>query len=60
MFLPNCVCVCVCVHAHAGMSDSVTPLDCSLQDSSVHGIFQARLLEQVDISFSRGFTLPRD
>ena len=27
------------------------PMDCSLQDSSVHGIFQARVLEWVAISF---------
>ena len=32
----------------------VTPMDCSLLDSSVHGIFQARVLEWVAISFSRG------
>ena len=31
----------------------VTPLDCSLPGSSVHGIFQARLLEWVAISFSK-------
>ena len=30
------------------------PLDCSLPDSSVHGIFQERLLEWVATSFSRG------
>ena len=30
------------------------PMDCSLPDSSVHGIFQARVLEWVAISFSRG------
>ena len=29
------------------------PMDCSLPDSSVHGIFQARVLEWVVISFSR-------
>ena len=28
--------------------------DCSLPGSSVHGIFQARVLEWVAISFSRG------
>ena len=28
------------------------PMDCSLPDSSVHGIFQARVLEWVAISFS--------
>ena len=30
------------------------PMDCSLQRSSIHGIFQARVLECVAISFSRG------
>ena len=29
------------------------PMDCSLPGSSVHGIFQARILEWVVISFSR-------
>ena len=36
------------------------PMDCSLQGSSVHGIFQARVLEWVVISFSRGSSPPRD
>ena len=31
-----------------------TPMDCSLSGSSIHGIFQARVLERVAISFSRG------
>ena len=35
-------------------------LDCSLPGSSVHGIFQARILEWVAISFSRGSSPPRD
>ena len=30
------------------------PMDCNLPGSSVHGIFQARILEQVAISYSRG------
>ena len=30
------------------------PMDCSPPGSSVHGIFQARILEWVAISFSRG------
>ena len=30
------------------------PMDCGLPDSSVHGISQARILEWVAISFSRG------
>ena len=36
------------------------PMDCSLPGSSVHGIFQARVLEWVAISFSRGSSQPRD
>ena len=35
------------------------PMDCSLPGSSVHGIFQARVLEWVAISFSRGSSQPR-
>ena len=30
------------------------PTDCSLPGSSIHGIFQARVLEWVAIAFSRG------
>ena len=33
------------------------PMDCSLPDSSVHGIFQAILLEWIAISFCRGIFL---
>ena len=36
------------------------PMDCSLPDSSVHGILQGRILEWVAISFSRGSSPPRD
>ena len=36
------------------------PMDCSLPCSSVHGIFQARVLEWVTISLSRGSSRPRD
>ena len=35
-------------------------MDCSLPGSSVHGIFQARILEWVAISFSRRSSPPRD
>ena len=35
-------------------------MDCSLPGSSVHGIFQARVLEWVTISFSGGSFQPRD
>ena len=36
------------------------PLDCSPPGSSVYGILQARILEWVAISFSRGSSQPRD
>ena len=36
------------------------PVDCSAPDSSVHGILQARMLEWVSISFSRGSSWLRD
>ena len=62
-----CVCVCVCVcAAHAQLLsrsvvfDSLQPMDCSLPVSSVHGILQARRLEYVAISSSRGSSHPRD
>ena len=36
------------------------PMDCSPPGSSVHGILQARILEWVAISSSRGSSWPRD
>ena len=42
------------------MSDFCDPRDCSSPGSAVHGIPQARILEWVAISFSRGSSWPRD
>ena len=36
------------------------PMDCKPSCCSVHGISQARILERVVISFSRGSSQPRD
>ena len=36
------------------------PIDCSLPGSSVHGIFQARVLEWVAISYARWSSWPND
>ena len=36
------------------------PMDCSPPGSSIHGILQARILEWVALSFSRGSSRPRD
>ena len=40
-------------------SSSLLAVDCGPPGSSIHGIFQARLLEWVPISFSRGSCQPR-
>ena len=45
------------VKSHLTLCD---PVDCSLPDFFVHGILQARILEWVTISFSRGSSQPRD
>ena len=42
------------------MSDSCDFMGGSLPGSSVHGILQARILERVAISFSRGSSRPRN
>ena len=47
----NCTCVCSVAQSCPTLGDS---MDCSLPGSSVHGIFQARTLEQIAISYSRG------
>ena len=39
---------------------SLWPMDCSPPGSSVHGIFQERILEWFAISFSRGSSQPMD
>ena len=52
---------CAAVHACSVMSFSLRgPMDCSPPGSSVHGILQARILEWVTISFSRGSFPLRD
>ena len=50
----NCMCVCSVV------SNLCDLMGYSLPGSSVHGIFQARILEWVAISFSRRSSRPRD
>ena len=60
---PHCivwefVCVCVCVQSFSRVQLFVTPY--SPPGSSVHGILQARKLEWVAITSSRGSSQPRD
>ena len=43
----------------SGIASSLQPLDCSLPSSSVHGIFQSRILEWVATSSSKGSSWPR-
>ena len=42
------------------MTYSWDPMDCSPPGSSVHGIFQSRILELIAISFSRGSSRSRN
>ena len=49
--------VCVCAQSCPILCN---PMDCSPPGSSVHRIFQARILEWVAISFFRGSSWPRD
>ena len=51
------VCMCLCPQSCLTLCD---PMDYSLPGSSVHGISQARRLEWVAISSSRGSSWPRD
>ena len=51
------VCVCVCKVCAKSLQSYLTlcdPMDCSLPGSSAHGILQARILEWVATSPSRG------
>ena len=48
--------MCVCVHVHTRVQSYLTlgnPMDFKPSGSSVHEVFQARILEQVAISSSR-------
>ena len=42
-----------CACSATQLSDCCDPMDCSPSDSSARGILQARILEWVDISFSK-------
>ena len=55
-----CVCVCVCVlscFSHVQLSNC---MNCTLPDSSVHGILQARILEWVAMPSFKGSFQCRD
>ena len=50
----------MCVGECLVVSDFLCPMDCSLPGSSVHEISQARILEWIAISFSRGSSRLRE
>ena len=50
---------CCCLVAQSCLT-LCNPMDCCPQGSSLHGISQARILEWVAISFSRGSSRPRN
>ena len=52
-----CMHACSCAKLRPTVWD---PVGYSLSGSSVHGVFQARILEWHAISFSRAFSWPRD
>ena len=52
--------ICCCYLGTKSCPTLCNPTDCSPPGSSVHGILQARILESVAISFSRGSSQPRD
>ena len=51
---------CCCCLLSKSCPTLLQPVDCSPPGSSVHGLFQARILEGVAISFSRGSSWSRD
>ena len=65
IYIYVCVCIyvymyiCVCFVAQSWLT-LCDPMDCSMPGSSVHGILQARILESVAMSSSRGSSQPRD
>ena len=49
--------LCLCIQSQPALCN---PVDCSPPGSSIHGVSQARILEGVAISSSRGPSQPRD
>ena len=56
----KCTAVCVCPQSLSCVWLFFDPMEGSLPSSSDHGIFQARILERVAISSSRGSSQSRD
>ena len=71
IYIHICIHICVCVYiymyiyiyiyTYAQSSPTLCyPVDYSLPGSSIHRVFQARILEIVVISYSRGSSWPRN
>ena len=60
VYFTESVCVWACVLVTQSCPTLCDPMGCSLPDSPVHGILQARILEWVAIPFSRVSSLVRD
>ena len=62
--LPGCfsslLCLCVCSNSLQSRLTLCTSMDCSLPDSSVHGVLQARILECMAMPSFRGSSRPGD
>ena len=56
----KCVCCCCCFLVSKSCPTYCNPMGCSPPGSSVHGTFQAKILEWVATSSSRGSARPRD
>ena len=60
LFAPEIIMKCSCAHAQSlGCVQLWDPMECSPPGSSVHGTLQARILEWVAVSSSRGSSWPR-
>ena len=53
-------CIWMCAQSFKSCVTLCDPMECNPPGSSVHGILQARILEWVAISFSRGSSQPRN
>ena len=53
-------CYCACMLSHSSHTDCLQAHDCSPPGSSVHGIFQARVLKWVVMPSSWGSSRPMD
>ena len=60
LFTSCAIIVLYCIEVAQSCPTLCDPIDSSLSGSSIHGIFQAGVLEWIAISFSRGSSWPRD